>query len=190
MVDFANKVSAVKLQDSVTKSQMFMASIDKQFTKATSFSEVLSGDLTAVDNDIMDVAFDDTMKSVFAFDYTKKAMSANAEAFFRSPANLGASIAKGVETVSNLPISFGFILPFGRFMNNVIFYSVSLESYNRCYVLWPQYLQVKRLRLLKSIQEVLLEEWLLKLASDYQAQQEKKGYAWNEMKQEVVTLLT
>ena len=87
VVDFANKVSAVKLQDSVTKSQMFMASIDKQLRlqKATSFSEVLSkGDLTAVDNDIMDAAsLDDTMKSVFAFDYTKKAKSANAaEAFF------------------------------------------------------------------------------------------------------------
>ena len=88
VVDFANKVSAVKLQDSVTKSQMFMASIDKQLRlqKATSFSEVLSkGDLTAVDNDIMDLALDDTMKSVFAFDYTKKAKSANMlEAFFLS----------------------------------------------------------------------------------------------------------
>ena len=65
-----------------------MASIDKQLRlqKAQSFSEVLGkGDLTAVDNDVMDLALDDTMKSVFAFDYTKKAKSGGMfEAFFRS----------------------------------------------------------------------------------------------------------
>ena len=184
VVDFANKVSAVKLQDSVTKSQMFMASIDKQLRlqKATSFSDVLSkGDLTAVDNDIMDAALDDTMKSVFAFDYTRKAKSANNfEAFFRSPGNLGASIAKQVENISNAP-GFGFILPFGRFMNNVFSTAYHWNPITGAMPFMAAVSAGKKIEAVEAASRGFVGGMVLKLSSDYQAQQEKKGYAWNEM---------
>ena len=105
----ANKWTGVRVQDSFTKSQMFMSEMDKylRINKGKTLQEVINGgDTSLIDNDVLGAALDGTMKSVFSKDYTSK------------DELLGAT-AKWVEDLSNLPV-LGTILPFGRFFNNVI----------------------------------------------------------------------
>ena len=111
LANAAGNISGVKLQDTLTKSQMFINGIDKQLRlqKGLNFKEVLQkGDLTDMTEDVVNDALDETMQSVFSFDYTRGASTQ----FFRD-------MAQTVEGVSNTP-GLGFLLPFGRFMNNVV----------------------------------------------------------------------
>ena len=112
IVGAANDLTGVRIQDSLTKSQMFMAEVDKylDLKHGRTLSDVLAkGDLDIIDEDITGLALDTTMKSVFAKDYTTKATTYET---FRG-------LAKVVETISSKP-GLGLILPFGRFMNNVV----------------------------------------------------------------------
>ena len=108
-VNTAQNISMVNLQDTLTKSQMFMGSIDKnlRLLKGKTFDDVLEeGNLIDVDDEVMERAMSETLKSVFAEDYTR-------DGTFLS------NLAYVVEYASNTP-GIGFVLPFGRFMNNVV----------------------------------------------------------------------
>ena len=105
----ASNISGVRIQDSFTKSQMFMTEMDKymRINKGKSLKEaMIAGDEPELD--AIQGALDSTLKSVFSKDYT------NAE-----QPELLRTAAKMAETFSNTP-GFGTLLPFGRFFNNVI----------------------------------------------------------------------
>lgn len=105
----ATEITGVRVQDTFTKSQMFMTELDKylRLKKDKTLKEVLtSGDMRLIDDDVIGGAIDTTMRSVFSKDYTTKDQA------------LG-TVAKLVEQVSNTPV-IGTVLPFGRFMNNVV----------------------------------------------------------------------
>ena len=111
VVGAANDLTGVRIQDSLTKSQMFMAEIDKyvDLKHGRTLTDVMAkGDLDLIDEEVVGLALDTTMKSVFAKNYTGL-----------EQAKLPRALAKMVETASSAP-GVGFILPFGRFMNNVV----------------------------------------------------------------------
>lgn len=105
----AAKLTGVRIQDSFTKSQMFMTEMDKymKIKHNMSFADALKqGKTDLIDNDVIGSALDGTMKSVYSKDYT-------------TDDQLLSAVAKQVEEFSNLPL-IGTILPFGRFMNNTV----------------------------------------------------------------------
>ena len=105
----ASNISGVRIQDSFTKSQMFMTEMDKymRINKGMSFREaMLKGE--EPDLEVIQGALDSTLKSVFSKDYTTTEQP-----------ELLRTAAKMAETFSNTP-GFGTLLPFGRFFNNVI----------------------------------------------------------------------
>jgi hypothetical protein len=109
VVDGANRLTGVKIQDTFTKSQMFMTEMDKwlRLNKDRTLEDVLKkGDFDVIDNDVIGSALDTTLKSVFSKDYT-------------TDDQLLANAARQVEKFSNIPV-VGTILPFGRFFNNTI----------------------------------------------------------------------
>ena len=105
----ASNVSGVRIQDSFTKSQMFMTEMDKYLRlnkKMTLKEAIIKGE--EPDVEAVQGALDSTLKSVFAKDYTTD----------ETP-ELLRTTAKFAETFSNTP-GFGTLLPFGRFFNNVL----------------------------------------------------------------------
>ena len=105
----ASNISGVRIQDSFTKSQMFMTEMDKymRVNKNTTLKEaILNGE--EPDLEVIQGALDSTLKSVFSKDYTTTEQP-----------ELLRTAAKMAETFSNTP-GFGTLLPFGRFFNNVI----------------------------------------------------------------------
>ena len=105
----AANISGVRIQDSFTKSQMFMTEMDKymRINKGKSLKEaMIEGDEPELD--AIQGALDGTLKSVFSKDYTTEEQP-----------ELLRTAAKMAETFSNTP-GFGTLLPFGRFFNNVI----------------------------------------------------------------------
>jgi len=105
----ASNISGVRIQDSFTKSQMFMTEMDKymRINKGISFRDAMvKGE--EPDLDAIQGALDATLKSVFSKDYTTTEQP-----------ELLRTAAKMAETFSNTP-GFGTLLPFGRFFNNVI----------------------------------------------------------------------
>ena len=108
----AGQISGVKIQDSFTKSQMFMTELDKylRLEKGMTLKEAMLADNAGelIDEVALQGALDGTLKSVFAKDYTTD----------QTP-ELLRTLAKTTETVSNTPV-LGTIIPFGRFFNNVI----------------------------------------------------------------------
>ena len=110
MATAASKVTGVRIQDSFTKSQMFMTELDKylRIDRGTTLKEALLSEENIIDERTLQAALDGTLKSVFAKDYTTKEQP-----------ELLRTTAKFVETLSNTPV-LGTILPFGRFFNNVV----------------------------------------------------------------------
>lgn len=111
VVGAANDLTGVRIQDSFTKSQMFMSELDKYLDlkhKKTLAQVLEEGSLELIDEEVTGLALDTTMKSVFAKDYTTKDQARGVR-----------DMAKLVETFSAIP-GLGTILPFGRFMNNVV----------------------------------------------------------------------
>ena len=104
-----NQITGVRIQDTFTKSQMFMNEMDKyvRLKKGMTLKEALLSD-EVFDEEIIQGALDTTLKSVFAKDYT----TAEQPEMIRK-------LAEGVEFISNTP-GLGTILPFGRFFNNVV----------------------------------------------------------------------
>ena len=111
MANAANNLTGVRIQDSFTKSQMFMTELDKYLRlkhgpEKDLMSVLRSGDTALIDNDVIGGAMDQTLRSVFSKDYTAK------DSLLGEAASL-------VEGFSNIPV-VGTILPFGRFFNNVV----------------------------------------------------------------------
>ena len=105
----AANISGVRIQDSFTKSQMFMTEMDKymRINKGKSLKEaMIAGDEPELE--VIQGALDGTLKSVFSKDYTTEEQP-----------ELLRTAAKMAETFSNTP-GFGTLLPFGRFFNNVV----------------------------------------------------------------------
>ncbi len=105
----ANRLTGVRIQDTFTKSQMFMTELDKflRVKKKKSLQEVLNdGSIDLIDDSVVGSALDTTLKSVFSKNYTTDDQHLKLAAKF-------------AENISNLPL-FGTILPFGRFFNNVV----------------------------------------------------------------------
>jgi len=107
--DAAMMITGVRVQDVFTKSQMFMTELDKyvRLKHGDALIDVLkSGDLAKIDDDVIGGAVDTTLRSVFSKDYT-------------TDDQLLGIAAKGIEQASNTPL-LGTVIPFGRFMNNVV----------------------------------------------------------------------
>ena len=102
------QITGVRIQDSFTKSQMFMTEMDKylRLSKGKTLTEAMNDETIEIGEDVIYAAIDSTLKSVYAKDYTTNDQLLN-------------GVAKLVEGISNTP-GLGFILPFGRFMNNVV----------------------------------------------------------------------
>ena len=68
----ASQVTGVRIQDSFTKSQMFMNEMDKylRLNKNMTLKEAITQGDGFVDEEIVQGALDSTLKSVFAKDYT------------------------------------------------------------------------------------------------------------------------
>jgi hypothetical protein len=105
----ASNISGVRIQDSFTKSQMFMTEMDKymRLNKKMTLREAIERG-EEPDLEVIQGALDSTLKSVFSKDYTTTEQP-----------ELLRTAAKMAETFSNTP-GFGTLLPFGRFFNNVI----------------------------------------------------------------------
>ena len=107
--DASMTITGVRVQDTFTKSQMFMSELDKyvRLKHDKNLIDVLkSGDMKMLDDDVIGGAVDTTLRSVFSKDYTT------------DDQYLGA-VARAVEQASNTPV-LGTVIPFGRFMNNVV----------------------------------------------------------------------
>ena len=106
----ASQVTGVRIQDSFTKSQMFMTEMDKflRVNKGVTLKEALLEADDFIDEEIVQGALDSTLKSVFAKDYTTTEQP-----------ELLRTAAKFAESFSNTP-GLGTLLPFGRFFNNVV----------------------------------------------------------------------
>ena len=111
LTETANMLTGVRMQDTYTKSQMFMTELDKALRLKTgsTFAEVAKkGDLDVIDGETIATAVDTTLRSVFSKDYTTP-----------EAGGMLADWAKAVETISRAP-GLGFVLPFGRFFNSLV----------------------------------------------------------------------
>tara|TARA_R110002096_G_scaffold197564_6_gene380992 strand:+ start:1540 stop:5016 length:3477 start_codon:yes stop_codon:yes gene_type:complete len=179
----ANTITGVRIQDTFTKSQMFMSEMDKalRLKHDKTLREVLNtGEEVLLDDDIMQSALDTTLKSVFSKDYTAK-----------NQPELVRSMAKGVETISNMP-GLGTILPFGRFFNNVLATAVQWSPLAGIDMLARFTSRAKRRLVNGEIVEQSLSEQeafsrmlvgttALGAASLYDQERRDKGLAYNEI---------
>ena len=174
----AQKISLVNLQDSLTKSLMFMNSIDKysRLLKGKTFQDVLeSGSLADIDNEVMDRAMSDTLRSVFAEDYTVS----------KSLGGFAGAMAQAVEKASNTP-GIGFVLPFGRFMNNVMATAYQWNpvtgGMETASALMQAYKgQGKSIDAIEAFSKATVGGAAIAYAMDFQDDHAQKGYAWNEL---------
>ena len=110
----ANAVSGVRLQDLFTKSQFFIPELDKflKMKHNKSLDEIIdSGEYSLIDGESIAFAVDGTQKAVFSKDYRNMKGG--------GAADLLSGVAQFVEFTSKIA-PFNFILPFGRFLNNVV----------------------------------------------------------------------
>jgi len=179
IADGAATLSGVRLQDSVTKSQVFMNSLDKQLRiqKQMTFSDAIEkGDFSELSEEVVDKALEDTMKSVFSFDYTKQLENVN---IFDRPGYYGRELAKAVEFVSGNPVG-GFILPFGRFMNNVVAFSYAWGPTGLFPAMGAMF-RGQKVDAVEALSKAAVGTTALFLSMDFQEKQEAKGYAFNEI---------
>ena len=112
-------LSGTRVQDSFMKSQFFVSEIDKvlRLKHNTTFVDVInSGKWDLIDEDVQQRSINATLEGIMSFDYTKP--SVNGGEIDR----VLSRVAGAVEGISNTPI-VGTLLPFGRFMNNIVAYS-------------------------------------------------------------------
>ena len=177
MTTAANQITGVRIQDSFTKSQMFMAELDKylRLEKKTTLKEVLnSGDETLIDEKALQGALDTTLKSVFSKDYTTAEQG-----------ELVRTLAKVTETVSNTP-GLGTILPFGRFFNNVLG-----TAYQWSPLAAPEQLikfaartakrEKTEISEMEAFARMSVGSTALLLAAEYDKPRREKGLAYNEV---------
>ena len=173
VVNLAQTISLVNLQDSLTKSQMFMTSIDKylRLNKGKTFQETLeSGNLLDIDEDVMNRALSDTLRSVFAEDYTKS----------KSFGGLAGKFAGFVEEASNTP-GVGFVLPFGRFMNNVMATAYQWNPVTGGMESAVALMQGRKMDAMEAFSKATVGTAAIVSSIFFQQEQQKKGYNWNEL---------
>jgi len=167
----ATEITGVRVQDTFTKSQMFMTELDKylRLKKDRTLKDVLSsGDLKAIDDDVIGGAIDTTMRSVFSKDYTTKDQA------------LG-TVAKLVEQVSNTPV-VGTVLPFGRFMNNVVATAYQWGPFSFLPAAARIMQKSKRdMSSLEAVSRSVVGTTALGFAMQFSEEQEAKGLAYNEV---------
>jgi len=171
--NLAQKISLVNLQDSLTKSQMFMTSVDKytRLLKNKTFEDVLkSGNLVDIDQEVLDRAMGDTLKSVFAEDYTVS----------KSLGGFAGVMAKTVERASNTP-GIGFILPFGRFMNNVVATAYQWNIVTGGMEGAVAMMKGRKIDAVEAFSKATVGTAAILYATEFQKEQQKKGYSWNEL---------
>jgi hypothetical protein len=174
----ANQITGVRVQDSFTKSQMFMTELDKylRVEKNTTLKEaLLSG--APIDENALGAALDGTLRSVFSKDYTK-----NQEGVGRELLETTAGLA---EKFSNTP-GLGTILPFGRFFNNVL-----ATAYQWSPLAAPEQLGKFMKRTIKKEGTDLTEREAfarmtvgtaaIYAAAEYDTERREKGLAYNEI---------
>ncbi len=169
IADAASTISLVRAQDTITKSQMFVNSIDKQLRiqKGLTFSEALEkGDLSELSEDVVDKALEDTMKSVFSYDYTR------AKGMFND-------VARIVESISGNPVG-GFVLPFGRFMNNVVAFAHSYGPTGMFPAMAAMF-KGQKVNATEAFSKAVVGSTALLLGYQYQKENARKGLAYNEM---------
>lgn len=177
MTTAANQITGVRIQDSFTKSQMFMAELDKylRLEKKTTLKEVLnSGDETLIDEKALQGALDTTLKSVFSKDYTTAEQG-----------ELVRTLAKVTETVSNTP-GLGTILPFGRFFNNVLgtAYQWSPLAFPEQFVRFTVRTAKREkteISEMEAFARMSVGSTALLLAAEYDKPRREKGLAYNEV---------
>lgn len=171
-----NRLTGVKVQDTFTKSQMFMAEMDKQLRlqkNGKTLQDVLAeGTLDDIDDGVLSMALDTTLKSVYSKDYTGQDQ-------------LLGGVAKFVETISNTPV-LGTVLPFGRFMNNVIAttYQFSpVASINAAARIAKSQFDNTGTKIsdIEAMSRGLVGTTGLMMAMHYDEERQKKGLAYNEI---------
>ncbi len=171
VADGANRLTGVKIQDTFTKSQMFITEMDKwlRVNKDISLQDALKkGDLSVIDDDVIGGALDTTMKSVFSKDYT-------------TDDQLLSAAAKQVENFSNIPV-IGTILPFGRFFNNTLATAYQWSVGGMVEVASAITKKEKRnIKTTEAFARSLVGVTSLRMAMDYDEQKREKGYAWYHM---------
>ena len=170
----ASSITGVRIQDTFTKSQMFMTEMDKYLRlkhgkdnpDITLASVLKSGDISMIDDDVVGAAIDTTMRSVFSKDYT-------------TDDQLLAKVAKTVEAYSNIPL-LGTTLPFGRFMNNVV---ATTYQWSPLGFLTPAKAiltkEKKNINLLEANSRAIVGTGSLMMAMNFSEEQEKKGLDYN-----------
>lgn len=170
-----NRLTGVKVQDTFTKSQMFMTELDKhlRLQKGVTLQDVLAeGRLNDIDDGVLSLALDTTLKSVYSKDYTGKDQ-------------LLGEAAKLVERVSNTPL-IGTILPFGRFFNNVIATTYQFSpfaSVEAAASIAKDHLKRTGTKLsdIEAMSRGLVGTTGLLMAMQYDEERQKKGLAYNEI---------
>tara|TARA_R110001599_G_scaffold212674_2_gene410390 strand:+ start:2583 stop:6242 length:3660 start_codon:yes stop_codon:yes gene_type:complete len=166
----ASTITGVRIQDTFTKSQMFITEMDKYIQlkhKDKTLKSILeSGDIGLIDDDVVGAAIDTTMRSVFSKDYTTNDQM------------LG-KVAKTVESYSNIPI-LGTTLPFGRFMNNVV---ATTYQWGPLGLVSPAQAIIRKekrnIETLEAFSRAAVGTGALGLAMSFSEEQEKKGLDYN-----------
>ena len=168
------KITGVRVQDTFTKSQMFMTELDKnlrlkgaRLDKELNLNDVLKqGKLEEIDDDVIGGAIDTTLRSVFSKDYT-------------TDDQMLGTVAKFVETASNTPF-LGTIIPFGRFVNNVVATAYQWGPAS----LLPAAARIAKTGDIQSVEAMsraMVGTSGIGLAMLYSEKQEKQGLAFNEI---------
>ena len=167
----AQAISGVNIQDSWTKSQMFMTSLDKylRLEKGKTLDDVLkSGDLSDIDDVVQGKALDDTLRSVFSKDYKNDKLN-----YFKRVAGL-------VEDASNGPL--GYVLPFGRFMNNIVATAYQWNPVTGLVPMASHLARGRNIQAAESFSRAMVGGSALALMMQYDKKQQERGEAWNEMR--------
>ena len=179
----ANMITGVRIQDSFTKSQMFITELDKalRLNKNTTLDEVMSTGVIddIFDDDIINPALDTTLKSVYSKNYT-------------TDDQILSQAAKLIEGISNTPV-LGTVLPFGRFLNNTV---------ATVYQWGPLSLMPATARIMKKQadagERIMAREAFARaavgtaaigLAAQYDTERQKQGLAYNEIKMSDGTII-
>jgi hypothetical protein len=150
---------------------MFMTDLDKylRLKSDRTLADVLQkGDLEVLDDDVIGAALDTTMRSVFSKDYT-------------TDDQMLGGVAKLVEQASNTP-GLGTILPFGRFMNNVVATAYQWSPLSFLPAASRIMRKSKRdITSMEAISRSIVGSASLGLAMHYSEKQEEQGLAYNEI---------
>ena len=168
--DASMTITGVRIQDTFTKSQMFMTELDKyvRLKHDKNLIDVLkSGDLAMLDDDVIGGAVDTTLRSVFSKDYTT------------DDQYLGA-VARAVEQASNTPV-LGTVIPFGRFMNNVVATAYQWSPLSFAGVASRIYKKEPGIKTNEAFARSLVGTTGLVLAMQLDDERQKKGLGVNEI---------